>query len=598
MEPTQATASQTTRSTRVDGALSWGAPDGVLAALDELLALGVGLLPPSSREHLCVARARLAEQRLNLVVLGEFKRGKSTLINALLGRDVLPTGVVPLTSVVTAIASGERERLLVSYADASEHECPIAEIGNYVTEAGNPGNRLGVKLARVELGHELLRDGIELIDTPGIGSIHAHNTEVARGFLPQVDAAVCVLDAGQPLTEAERELVLEAARRVPRLLIVVNKVDHLDHDERQVAIDFVRSAVDELLGDVDAELRVVSARTGEGVPELAARLHRLAGRESRELLLRSVAGLGAAAAADVVQAARFETRAIALPLDELRSRARIFELRIGELDAARTEAADLLDRGIERALAQHLNEPLSELAEREEARLRAALREGAQRLGARSPKDLSNELDGFIETTVRAEFDELVVHFEAAIADQLTDLESRYAMRVRTVLEQVQEIAEHVFGTRASEALPPTGLAAPSRFSFKLQDVEHALDVIVGFGRTITPGALGRRLVVRDAEQRLIEMTDRHAGRLRSELAARATEAARQYARELDAVIGEAIAAIRTAIDRAEADRRRGERHARARLDDLSQVERRCQALGEDFARVSTNGYRRAVAHR
>ncbi len=583
VEPTLSIVSKGMRSTPVYGGSGSAARDGVLAALDELLALGVGLLPPSGREHISAARSRLAEQRFNLVVLGEFKRGKSTLINALLDRDVLPTGVVPLTSVVTAIAAGERDRLLVRYADGSEHESAIADVGNFVTEAGNPRNRLGVKLARLELGHELLRDGIELIDTPGIGSIHAHNTEVARGFLPQVDAAVCVLDAGQPLSDAERELFLDAARRVPRLLIVVNKLDHLDDDERRVALEFVRSAVGDLLGEIDAEVLGVSARTGEGVPELAQRLHRLAGEERRGLLLQSVAGLGREAAADTAQAARFEARAIALPLEELTSRARVFEQRIGELAAARIEAADLLHRGIERALEQDVNEPLRELAQREEAVLRARVREHVDGLSASSPKDLSRELDGFIETTVRAEFEQLVAGFEAMIADRLSELESRYATRVQRLLEQVQEVAEDVFGTRASEALPPTGLSAPSRFSFKLQDVEHALDVIAGFGRTVAPGALGRRLVARDAEQRLVDMTDRHAGRLRSELAARVTEAAREYARELDAVVGEAIAAIQTAIDRAETDHRHGEQHARSRLNQLAQIERRCRGLGEAF---------------
>ena len=118
-----------------------------------------------------------------------------------------------------------------------------------MTEARNPANRLGVELARVELDHELLRAGLELVDTPGIGSIHTHNTEVARGFLPRVDAALCVLDAGQPLSQGERELFREAAERVPRLLMVINKIDHLDHADREVAVEFIRSALRDLLGD-------------------------------------------------------------------------------------------------------------------------------------------------------------------------------------------------------------------------------------------------------------------------------------------------------------------------------------------------------------
>jgi Dynamin family len=106
--------------------------------------------------------------------------------------DELPTGVVPLTSIVTTIARGDADRLRVYFADGREEERPLDELAEYVTEARNPTNRLGVELARVELGHDLLRAGVELVDTPGIGSIHSHNTEVARAFLPRVDAALCV----------------------------------------------------------------------------------------------------------------------------------------------------------------------------------------------------------------------------------------------------------------------------------------------------------------------------------------------------------------------------------------------------------------------
>ena len=107
--------------------------------------------------------------------------------------------------------------------------------------------------------------------------------------------------------------------------------------------------------------------------------------------------------------------------------------------------------------------------------------------------------------------------------------------------------------------------------------------MIVGFGRTITPGGLGRRLVLRDAEQRLIEMTDRHAGRLRSELDGRVSAAAREYRRELAAAVDEAIDAIRAAIDRAAEDRRRGEQYTRARLDALLRVQQRSEQLGRQL---------------
>jgi len=562
-----------------------GSLNRVLAVhkLDELLVLATGLLAEGAVRDLAAARARVAEDRFNLVVLGEFKRGKSTLINALLGRAVLPTGVIPLTSVVTAISTGERDRLVVRYTDGRERERPLAEIAEYVTEGQNPGNQLGVELVRVELANELLEAGLELVDTPGIGSIHSHNTAVAHGFLPRVDAAICVLDAAQPLSQAERELMLEVAGLVPRLLIAINKIDHLEPADVDVAVQFVRSAVHDLIGDADAELFAVSARRRDGLSNLAQRLRRLAVDEREALLLTSAIRLATRVAADTAQAARFESRAIELPLEQLGQRAAEFEQRIVDLGIATVEAGDLLDRGIERALERSVNEPLQLYARREEPRLRAELRRRAKEAGGASPRQLSTELEAWIDATIRAQFERLVPQFETAIGRELTELETHFASRIQRILEQVQQTAEDVFGMRASEILPDTGLRAPSAFSFKLKDAEHALDMIVGFGRTVTPGRLGRRLVIREAEQRLIDMSDRHAGRLRSELAGRIWGAVREYRRELSGAVDEAIEAIRDAIERAGADQRRGEQHAGGRLEQLAGVERRCAQLAVEL---------------
>ena len=558
----------------------------VLAALDDLIALARRLLPAGSVRDLEAARTRLDEDLFNLVVLGEFKRGKSTLINALLGRDLLPTGVVPLTTAITIVGFGGRERLTIHFERGRRQQQPLEELAEYVTEALNPGNRLGVEAAQIELSEELLEDGLQLVDTPGVGSIHSHNTEAARGFLPKVDAALCVLDAGQPLTEAERELFIDAAARVPRLLFVVNKIDHLEPDEIEASRSFLTSALRDLIG-AEPELFAVSARRRTGLEALTGRLRQLAGQERDELLRRSVARLAATAAAEAARAARFETRATELPLEELERRARQFELRISQLRAAGAEAADLLAQGVRRAISEHVDAPLSEYARHESPRLRAALDQHVRELGRIGPRALSAELECWIDATVRNEFEQLVPSFERQMADRLTELETGYAARVRRVLEDVQAAAAGSFGTPAAEVLPEAGLRAPSRFSFKLTDVEHALDMIVGFGRTVTPGAFGRRLVVRDAETRLIEMTDRHAGRLRSELSDRVAAAEREYRRELGTSIDDAIAAIDAAINRAADERRAGEQPARDRLEELGRITQRCDELAASFGALS-----------
>jgi hypothetical protein len=341
-------------------------------------------------------------------------------------------------------------------------------------------------------------------------------------------------------------------------------------------VEFVRSALDAILGPDDAELYPVSARRGDGLEPLRARLTGLASGEREGLLLRSVAGVGRTIAVSGAQAARFEGQAVRLPFEELARRASDFDRRGAELSAVGAEAGDLLERGTERALTALVNDPLRTYAHDHEAALRTDVRRRVEAIGRCSAGELAEQLHAWIDEYLHRTFAGLVPQFEAAIADALSDLEARYAARVADIIAEVHAAAADIFGTDSGQVLPETGLRAPSRFSFKLHDVENALDMIVGFGRTLAPGALGRRLVVRDTEQRLVDMTDRHAGRLRSELAERVAGAARDFRRELAATVYQALDSIRAAVDRASEDRRRGQHHAEARLRELAEIERGC----------------------
>lgn len=167
MEHTGPSGSEGTGASPAAGGASPGTRSDMLAMLDELLSLAAGLLADGARRSLAAGRERVAEDRFNLVVLGEFKRGKSTLINALLQRDVLSTGVLPLTVVVTVIGAGDRERLVIRYVDGREVERPVAELAEYVTETLNPGNDRGVELARGRARPRAAARRLELVDTPG-----------------------------------------------------------------------------------------------------------------------------------------------------------------------------------------------------------------------------------------------------------------------------------------------------------------------------------------------------------------------------------------------------------------------------------------------
>jgi GTPase SAR1 family protein len=172
--------------------------------------------------RLLAAKDRLAESQLSVVVCGEFSRGKSTLLNALLEQEdeLFPTGVSFTTSLIMTVSYGIEERITVRLGSTEDAEpggdCgpasagPIreatvsrAELRDYVTQDGNPGNGKRVLSVSIELPSKLLASGLALVDTPGIGGVYTEHTAVTNAVLPLADAIIFVADVHQPLTGSE-----------------------------------------------------------------------------------------------------------------------------------------------------------------------------------------------------------------------------------------------------------------------------------------------------------------------------------------------------------------------------------------------------------
>ncbi|TFG59447.1 MAG: hypothetical protein E4H29_04255, partial [Deltaproteobacteria bacterium] len=164
---------------------------------------------------------------IDIAVLGRFKAGKSSFLNCLTGRDVLPVGAVPVTSVITVLGFGEREQARVRFADGGERIVPVTELPNFVTEEENPENRKGVALVTVDLPSLRRYPNTRFIDTPGLGSAFRHNTQVTMDWLPRAAAALVAISADQPVSEQDIDLLSDLARHTPRIVILLTKVDLL-----------------------------------------------------------------------------------------------------------------------------------------------------------------------------------------------------------------------------------------------------------------------------------------------------------------------------------------------------------------------------------
>lgn len=186
--------------------------------------------------------SRIARDRFNLVTVGRFSRGKSSLMNALLGASFLPMGIVPLTSVITIVKYGSETRATLCYPGTNLFmDIPLTELPRHITERGNPGNREGISHVEIDVPAGLLRYGFRLIDTPGLGSSIAENTQTTQAFLKEADAFLLVTGFDAPLATEELAILHEARSAGIRTFLVVNKQDLLADDDRGTVLDHINS---------------------------------------------------------------------------------------------------------------------------------------------------------------------------------------------------------------------------------------------------------------------------------------------------------------------------------------------------------------------
>jgi GTP-binding protein EngB required for normal cell division len=235
--------------------------------------------------------ARVSEGRFYVACVGQFKRGKSTLLNALVGHEVVPTGYVPVTAVPTVIRFGETLHARIRMGDGSWRDIAMSDLKEYVTEELNPENRKHVDGAEVFVPSALLSSGMCFVDTPGLGSVFTGNTATTQAFIPHIDAALVVVGADPPIAGEELALVETVGKQVQDLILVINKSDRTSDPERAAAAKFTRDVLEKRLhrpmGDVfevSASERMENRGPLRDWEKLLASLHLLVDDSGRNLV--------------------------------------------------------------------------------------------------------------------------------------------------------------------------------------------------------------------------------------------------------------------------------------------------------------------------
>ncbi|OFX34179.1 MAG: hypothetical protein A2X08_03490 [Bacteroidetes bacterium GWA2_32_17] len=190
----------------------------------------------------------LSEKFIDIAIFGQFKAGKSSFINSIIGKPILPTAVIPATSVITRICFGEKEKTYIKFNNDRTEEINLNEIENYVTESKNPGNAKGVAIANIEIPELKQYKGLCFIDTPGIGGIFLKNTQTTEEWSTEATIAVVCISAERPLSEFDLKLIKELNDCSYKQVCLLTKTDLFTSEQLKEIILFLQTSLKKEIG--------------------------------------------------------------------------------------------------------------------------------------------------------------------------------------------------------------------------------------------------------------------------------------------------------------------------------------------------------------
>ncbi len=542
--------------------------DKLISCIDDMLT--IENIPGCPCEEL---REKVSNNVFNLVILGQFKRGKTTLINALLGSEILPTGVVPLTSIPTVIQYGKALRIKVFFEDARVKDIRQENLYEYVTEKGNPGNEKNVSEVVITYPSEYLKDGVRIIDTPGVGSVYQHNTDVAYMYLPKSDAAVFMLSVDQPVSQSEIEFLRDVREYSDRIFFLLNKIDYVTSlDDLQESINFAKSTLKEC---VNSEVRLfpVSARLGlegklSGSAEVVERsnllsfeqaLNKFLTKEKARVLIQSVSNTLNRYLSQTMLELELEMKSLSTPIEELNEKIRLFEEKNGEVLRQKREFDMLLDGEVKNIIKEAIDEDLNRFKNELSERLVPDLESLFNEKRGLSARRLNRLLEEFVIDEVKNAYNNWRAREDGRIATLFEQICNRFMEKINNIVDEILRFSSELFSIPLEVNKVGEVWTMESSFYYKFKDEPVSLELLRTSLVLSLPGFISNRLIINRMKEFLHEMIDKQGGRVRFDFVERLNKSKLDFRWKMLQRLEATIDGISSAINKGMNERVKGE---------------------------------------
>ena len=556
-----------------------------------------------SARALDALRHKFDEHAFHLVVAGEFKRGKSTLINALIGADLLPTGVVPLTSVVTELRYEDVATVHVHFDGGEQRTVPIGMLVDYVTERGNPANVKRVSEVVVGFPAEWLKGGLRLVDTPGVGSVHGHNSDVTQRYLPMADAVIFVISADQPLSRNELDFLERVKGYAGKVFCLLNKIDYLSAEEQCESVAFTRDVMRGAIG-TDVPLFAVSARQGlhartedderlwadSGMAAFDEVLREFLLNEGGRLWLDSMRRQVLRLLADTRLTLALEQHSLTSPWEAMEKSLQAFAGKKAELLQARGDLDALLDADGRKLLHQRVEPDLNSFKATLLRTTLANLDSWCEAGRGLSAGAFEAELEQQLVAEVRGAFDNWRSAEEAVVTQEFERICARFWHMLGDAVDELLRYSAELFAVPFTAITTDAPWYARSTFYYKFWQEPPTSGLIAQGLVRLLPSAFSHPLIQRRMRARARDMIEMQSGRIRYDFAERIRKNLQTFRQDMDERMAVTLASIEAAIDKGQQAKSQGEAAVASRYESLSSMLKKIESLESHLASVSDGG--------
>jgi len=504
---------------------------------------------------------KLIQNQFYLVIVGLFKRGKSSLINALIGREIAPVAITPLTSVITFFQYGSVTSAEVHFRNGTNATIDLHDISLYVSEENNPKNIRNVEYVRIRTKAPILENVI-LVDTPGLGSLFSHNTDTTIEFLPRIDAALFVLSADLPVSKADEEFLLKMAGSINEILFVLNKSDLLTSSELEQMLTYNMKMLRGIFNDEKKaiELIPVSARdffkkeadinkTDKGNIKLLKDSinSKIIVSKNDIIISRSInVLLSLADQLNTLLSVKHST--LQMPVQELEKKREAMEHSIALLASGKGDFEAVVKNRVDQLTANITEQCEQKRKELEQFYYNLLILNAPAAWENVKSADANIYFQKLADQIIK-EYDDLKEILEKSVREEFSSILLQYSTLSRSFLDEIIKQMRDILGINIEGIISSFDLDVYSSFYFKTDTKYSIHSLRTNILYRIIPEKLVRALVLKQVYTGCLELINPNAGRMRGDIDYKIHESYRKFRYHFDQKLYDLLQSLKKMID-------------------------------------------------